>query len=252
MNDLPRTVKVTNRTVHNNDNITLHLGEKINFSPGQFLMIWLPGINEKPYSIAGHDRNGILITVRRRGSFSSRLADLNTGDLVGIRGPYGKAFQLIENSCLVAGGIGLACLAPIADFFPEIPILYGEDNAQSRIYQTRFPDAAFYTVDGSAGKKGVPTDELEPTIRERGCDMVYCCGPEPMLTKAIDICNSVGVACQVSIERYMKCGQGICGQCACGPIRVCIEGTVFDGHDLLENPDFGTRKLDAAGGWVSV
>jgi len=252
MIDLPRTVKVTNRTVHNDDNVTLHLGEKIDFSPGQFLMIWLPGINEKPFSIAGHDRNGILITVRRRGSFSSRLAGLNVGDLVGIRGPYGKAFQLIKNCCLVAGGIGLACLAPIIDLFPKAPILYGENDARSRIYQTRFPNAAFYTVDGSAGNKGFPTNDLESTIRRQGCEMVYCCGPEPMLTKAIEICNSVGVSCQVSIERYMKCGQGICGQCACGPIRVCVEGTVFNGNELVANPDFGKRKLDATGGWLSV
>jgi len=82
--------------------------------------------------------------------------------------------------------------------------------------------------------------------------MVYCCGPEPMLMKAIEICKSLGVGCQVSIERYMKCGNGVCGQCACGPVRACVEGTVFHGHELLGNPDFGRRKLDAAGRWHSI
>ena len=252
MIDLPRTVRVINRTVHNDDNITLQLASRTDFSPGQFLMIWLPGINEKPFSIAGHDDNGVFITVRRRGSFSGRLVDLKEGDLVGVRGPYGRPFDLVEDCCLVAGGIGFACLAPIAELYPEAPILYGEDNACSRIYQTRFPDAVFYTTDGSAGNKGFPTDDMEATIQRNRCDMVYCCGPEPMLVKAIEICNSMGVDCQVSIERYMKCGTGVCGQCACGPIRVCVEGTVFNGGDLLENPDFGKRKLDASGGWRSV
>ncbi len=73
-----------------------------------------------------------------------------------------------------------------------------------------------------------------------------------MLVKAIDICNRLGVGCQVSIERYMKCGTGVCGQCACGPIRVCVEGTVFNGSELAKNPDFGKRKLDASGSWRPV
>ena len=252
MNDLPRTVKILNRTVHNDENVTLHLADKVDFAPGQFLMIWLPGINEKPFSISGHDKNGTFITVRRRGSFSAKLVDLKEGDRVGVRGPYGRPFELTENCCLVAGGIGFACLAPIAERYPESPILYGEATADSRIFRSRFPAASFYTDDGSGGDKGFPTDGLEENIRRHGSEMVYCCGPEPMLMKAIDICRSLGVGCQVSIERYMKCGNGVCGQCACGPVRVCVEGTVFHGHELLGNPDFGRRKLDAAGRWQSI
>lgn len=252
MNDLPRTVKVVNRTVHNHDNVTLHLADHFDFSPGQFVMIWLPGINEKPFSIAGSSKDGVLITVRRRGSFSGKLADLQVGDRVGIRGPYGRPFDLERRCCLVAGGIGIACLAPIAEQYPNAPILYGETHVDSRIYQSRIPNAVFYTDDGSGGTKGFPTDDLERIINKHGCNMVYGCGPEPMLVKAVDICRSMGVGCQVSIERYMKCGNGICGQCACGPVRVCVEGTVFHGHELLGNPDFGRRKLDAMGAWRPI
>lgn len=252
MNELPRTVKVLNRTVHNADDVTLHLGDKMNFLPGQFLMIWLPGINEKPFSIAGKDKNGVFITVRRRGRFSGKLVDLKEGDQVGVRGPYGRPFELVKNCCLVAGGIGLACLVPIADRYSEVPILYGETHVQNRLYEARFPNVFFYTDDGSGGTKGFPTDGLEEVIRSRKCDMVYCCGPEPMLVRTVDICKSLGVGCQVSIERYMKCGTGVCGQCACGPVRVCVEGTVFHGYELIQNPDFGRRKLDASGGWLSI
>lgn len=252
MNDLPRTVAVISRKVHNNDNVTLHLGDKTEFIPGQFVMIWLPGINEKPFSIAGHDKEGILITVRKRGDFSGKLVDLKEGDRVGVRGPYGRPFDLVENCCLVAGGIGFACLGPIAERYPQAPILYGEANEHSRIYRSRFPDSVFYTDDGSAGTKGFPTDELEETIKRRGCEMVYACGPEPMLMKTIEICTSLGVGCQLSIERYMKCGNGVCGQCACGPVRACVEGTVFYGHELMKNPDFGRRKLDSSGTWRSI
>ncbi|SPD75160.1 Dihydroorotate oxidase electron-transfer subunit [uncultured Desulfobacterium sp.] len=252
MKDLPRTVKIIKRTVHNNDNVTLHLDAHISYSPGQFLMIWLPGLNEKPFSIAGHDSDGVMVTVRRRGAFSGRLVELKEGSLIGIRGPYGRPFKLVGNCCIIAGGIGLACLAPVADLYKDAPILYGEDRASSRIYQERFPSASFYTTDGSAGKKGFPTDDLESVIRERGCDMVYCCGPEPMLVKTVRICNALGVGCQASMERYMKCGTGVCGQCACGQVRVCVEGTVFQGNELLQNPDFGRRRLDASGTWRPV
>ncbi len=252
MNDLPRTVAIISRKVHNDDNVTLHLGDAIESLPGQFLMIWLPGVNEKPFSISGHDKEGLLITVRKRGSFSSRLIGLKEGDRVGVRGPYGRPFDLKENCCLVAGGIGFACLAPIAERYPQAPILYGEASKYSRIYQSRFPDSVFYTDDGSAGAKGFPTDGLEETIKKRGCEMVYACGPEQMLMKTIEICKSLDVGCQVSIERYMKCGNGVCGQCACGSVRACVEGTVFHGYELLENPDFGKRKLDSSGTWRSI
>ena len=252
MNDLPKTVRVVDRTVHNEDNVTLLLDVDMEFSPGQFLMIWLPGINEKPFSIAGQDDRGVLITVRRRGEFSGRLIDLTAGDSVGVRGPYGRAFDLVEPCCLMAGGIGFACLAPIADLYPNAPILYGENHVGNRLYQSRFPHASLYTVDGSAGRKGFPTDDLEDEIRKTGCQMVYVCGPEPMLVKAVEICAALDVACQASIDRYMKCGIGVCGQCACGPDRVCVEGPVFDGKDLLRNPDFGKRRLDAAGAWQPV
>jgi dihydroorotate dehydrogenase electron transfer subunit len=57
----------------------------------------LPGINEKPFSISGHDKNGTFVTIRRRGSFSAKLVDLKEGDRVGVRGPYGRPFELTEN-----------------------------------------------------------------------------------------------------------------------------------------------------------
>ncbi len=252
MNDLPKTVKIIDRTIHNRDNITLHLKITIGFQAGQFLMIWLPGIDEKPFSIAGQNPDGTFITVRRRGDFSSRLCDLGVGDLVGVRGPYGTSFELTENCCLVAGGVGLACLAPIAEKYPHAPILYGENTVSAQFYRSSFPNARLYTVDGSGGIKGFPTDDLEKTISKNQCKMVYCCGPEAMLVRVVEICNALKVRCQVSMERYMKCGTGVCGQCACGPVRTCVEGTVFNGNTLLQNPDFGKRKMDASGAWNAV
>ncbi len=252
MSALPQTVCIIKKTVHNRDNVTLHLETGIDFQPGQFLMVWVPRMDEKPFSIAGRDARGVYISVRRKGDFSSRLVELNVGDHIGIRGPYGTGFTLNAACCLVAGGIGFACLAPLADLYPNAPILYGENSAECRVYESRFPNARFYTVDGSAGQKGFPTDDLEAVIGKFGCERVYCCGPETMLIKVLKICAALDVSCQASIERHMKCGTGVCGQCACGTFRVCIEGPVFNGKDLLENPDFGKRRLDASGTWIPV
>lgn len=250
--ELPRSVHIARRTVENCGNITLCLRFQVDFVPGQFLMIWIPGVDEKPFSISGSNYEGVLITVRRRGEFSNRLADLDVGALVGVRGPYGKGFRLVGKCCLVAGGVGLACVAPLADLFPHVPIFYGENTAGDRIYEKRFPNLNFYTEDGSAGKRGFPTDQLESFIHEKCCKMVYCCGPEPMLEEVARIAQRLGVDCQVAIERHMKCALGICGHCVCGSIRVCLEGPVLDGSYLLDNPDFGRRRLDAAGRWESV
>lgn len=252
MNDLPKIVKVRRRIDHNDDNVSLILDYRLDFLPGQFLMIWLPGVNEKPFSIAGQDDDGLWLSIRRRGDFSSRLADLQEGGQLGVRGAYGNPFRLVEKCCLVGGGIGLACVAPIADLYPDAPILYGENTATSQIYAERFPKAAFYTMDGTGGRKGFPTDDLESTIRKQGCEMVYGCGPEPMLKAMVTVCQSLDVPCQVSVERYMKCGIGVCGQCVCGKQRVCTDGTIFDGAAIVNNPDFGTRGLGSDGAWRTM
>ncbi len=247
MSDLPRTTYIVDRTVECEQTVTLSLEPKFDFVPGQFLMIWLPRINEKPFSIAGVDEKGILITVRQIGDFTEKLAALEAGSKIGVRGPYGNGFKPVENCCIVTGGSGIASVAPLMDRYPKAPVLYGENTAGSRLYRDRFPDLNFYTMDGTSGKKGFPTDGLEETIRKTRCEMLYCCGPEPMLVKALEIADALGVKCQASIERYMKCGIGICGQCGCGEIRVCVEGPVLDDTHLRENKDFGRCGLDAKG-----
>ncbi len=137
--DLPRLARVCERIEENEEDVTLRLEAPVSFTPGQFLMVWMPGVNEKPYSIAGGDGKSLLLTVRPRGPFSEQLAKLGVGAPVWIRGPYGKGFQLVENCCLIAGGVGFAALAPLADLYPKAPILYGEDTARRWMYRTAFP-----------------------------------------------------------------------------------------------------------------
>lgn len=247
--NLHRMIKIKSRIIENNYDVTLQLPIHLDYISGQFIMVWIPGIGEKPFSIAGNGPEGIFITIRPRGIFSRQLINLDIGSLIGLRGPYGKGFRLIEKGCIIVGGVGFACVASIAQRFPNIPILYGENSNINRIYQKRFFNVKFYTMDGTGGKRGSPIDDLEFIIQQNNCNMVYCCGPELMMVKVIQICYRLGIECQVAIERYMKCGLGICGQCVCGADLVCFDGPVFDGFYILKNSDFGKRKLDASGTW---
>ena len=99
---------------------------------------------------------------------------------------------------------------------------------------------ALCTDDGSFGKKGFATDALRevlsahPEIR-----VVYTCGPELMMKKVVDLCNERKIDCEASVERYMKCGFGICGNCLINDRIICTEGPVFSGLRLAEMSEFG-------------
>ena len=102
------------------------------------------------------------------------------------------------------------------------------------------------TDDGSKGYKGLASDLAKEEIAKEKFDQVLTCGPEIMMKKLYDICKNIPF--QASLERYMKCGFGICGQCCIGEgLRVCKEGPVFDGKTLKKIQDFGIYTRDASG-----
>ena len=251
-NDLPQLHTVTDRVEHGPTAVSLTLDFLCEFTPGQFIMAWLPGIDEKPFSISRHRADSCEITVKRLGPVSNQIADLTPGGRLGIRGPYGHGFTPIENCCFVAGGVGLAAVAPLIERFPSAPVLYGENTATHRLFAGRFPSLRFFTMDGSAGEKGFPTDALPETLASRRPQVVYTCGPEVMMAKVVRICLDAGVASQISLERYMKCAMGVCGQCCMDGQRVCVDGPVFDGALLAAATDFGFRQMDKSGTWRAV
>ena len=105
------------------------------------------------------------------------------------------------------------------------------------------------TDDGSHGKKGFSTDALKEIIAQGGIDRVYSCGPEKMLRKVAELCKEASVPSEISMERFMKCGYGLCGQCSIDPSgdRVCKEGPVFSGEKLLKSKEFGSYKRGKTG-----
>jgi dihydroorotate dehydrogenase electron transfer subunit len=103
------------------------------------------------------------------------------------------------------------------------------------------------TDDGSQGRQGTVLDELKEVLKEHEFDCVYACGPERMLYGVALLCKENGADCQLSLERYMKCGFGVCGSCDIGGKLVCKDGPVFKGEEALSFEEFGKSHRDGSG-----
>jgi dihydroorotate dehydrogenase electron transfer subunit len=223
--------------------------------PGQFVMLWLPGVDEKPFAIARP--NPLTVTVARVGPFSTALHRRAVGDQVGWRGPYGSGFTLTQDrrALLVAGGYGAAPLYFLAATAVEsgIPtvVAIGARTALDLPYVELFKglgvELLVATDDGSRGQRGTVTDVVSGFVADYPGLVIYACGPELMLVALHQLCTAKGIPGQFSLERYMKCGFGICGQCALDDLLVCQDGPVFTVEQLSGLRDFGRVHRSATG-----
>lgn len=248
----PALVKVLEVNEESPDTFTLWLEHEMDFQPGQFIMVWIPRLDEKPYTISAPAPGRMAVTVRRRGEFSTRLTRMTPGESVGVRGPYGRGFDPERPVIIVAGGCGIASVAVLKDRIPEATLIAGARSESELIFRERFDDMIICTDDGSAGHHGFPTDLLRPRLEKGEAKTVCTCGPEPMIRAVFDMCEAAGVSCQAGLERYMKCGFGICGQCACGEKLVCLDGPVFTSDDLRAMPEFGVTARLKSGKRVTI
>jgi len=234
---------------------TIKFEHKEKIIPGQFYMIWIPGVDEIPMSVSYIDKNIKGITFRKIGDATNSLFNLKKGDKIGIRGPYGNGFKLNGKKILfVGGGTGIAMLAPAVEEATKKKIkstvIIGAKTKNELFFEKRIKDTGaelfISTDDGTHKTKGFTTDIAKDIIKENKFDLVLTCGPELMMKKLMDI--SKGIAFHASLERFMKCGFGICGQCCIGEgLRVCTEGPIFDEKTLKKIKDFGVFKRDASG-----
>ncbi|MFQ5863439.1 MAG: dihydroorotate dehydrogenase electron transfer subunit, partial [Candidatus Brocadiales bacterium] len=228
---------------------------KIEYQPGQFIMLWIPGLDEKPFSLSYHGEDFFGVTVACRGRFTRRLHQMNVGDILGVRGPFGRPFTINKgNICIIGGGVGMATLAVLVDGLKRGIIIQGAKTGSELLYRERekFRDMTVYTEDGSVGTKGLPTDDLEALCKRFGVMTLYVCGPEPMMYKVFELARRHGLPMQASLERYMKCGIGLCGQCSCDGLRVCVDGPVLDKETLETLSDFGRFARLRDGRTVSI
>lgn len=256
MVDRPRMVKVEKnqeetyivRTITFND-----MDEAPGGRPGQFVMVWLPGIDEIPMSLTRVGRSKAF-AVHDKGEATHALHGLGKGSKIWIRGPYGKGFDLgrARKVLAVAGGTGIAPLAPVIEAGQaEFTVVVGAQTAKELLYLKRLEKAGIEplvtTDDGTAGRKGFATDATIELLQSKGFDLVLTCGPEVMMRKVAEACQMIRMPCQCSTERYMKCGIGICDSCALGGYQVCKDGPVFDGETLLKVPEFGSWRRGPSG-----
>ncbi len=234
--------------------------------PGQFVMAWIPGVDEIPLSLSSINLNGLSsVTVAEVGEATKALNMKCTGDIVGVRGPFGNSFEVTDGrTLLVAGGIGIAPLMPLTRALlkhgAEVSLLFGVKTREDLIFLEELEELSteglikltITTEDGSYGLRGLVTDAAEKVLAEEDFDMVYSCGPERMMHKIYKLTEDHGLPLQVSLERIMRCAMGICGSCAIGEYRVCMDGPIFRTEQLRAIPDFGRFKRGFNGERVPI
>ncbi|MFX1560071.1 MAG: dihydroorotate dehydrogenase electron transfer subunit [Promethearchaeota archaeon] len=232
-----------------------------NFAPGQFLMIWIPGVDEIPMSISLWEPPKVGFTVLPIGEATESLCSLQPKDWIGIRGPFGSSFTIESKKVLVVGGgVGMAPLRPlIYDLRKtgvDVTVLIAAKTKQELMFfdeLSQLSDGKLRvrtsTDDGSQGFKGLASDAVKEILNESEYDTLYTCGPEPMMYGLYELANDRKMEFQASLERFMKCGCGICGTCALDPTGslVCIDGPVYSAKDLSEIAEFGQYHRDAMG-----
>jgi dihydroorotate dehydrogenase electron transfer subunit len=228
--------------------------------PGQFLMLWIPRVDEIPLSIINVNEDGIVsVTVKKVGEATEALHEMKVGQIVGVRGPFGNSFTLEGGKVLiVGGGTGLGPLLflakKLADKKAKMFCVTGAKTEKELLFREEIEkicskeNLLATTEDGSYGVKGLATTPLKPLLTKEKFSMIYTCGPEKMMRKIFDLAEEYGTPLEASLERLMRCAIGLCGSCVVGKYRVCRDGPVFTSNQLRQvRGEFGILKRDFSG-----
>ncbi len=229
------------------------------FEPGQFNMLYLYGVGEIPISIVSDPKDEHIIehTIRAVGRVTNAMSSLNVGDVIGIRGPYGRGWPVLEaeqhDVAVVTGGLGCAPVVSVLNYianrrerFGMLNIVQGVKHTCDFIWRERYdhwrelPDTRVLL----AADDGEPiwpfhigrvTDLFEQMEFDRKRVIVMLCGPEGMMRVVVKYMLEQHVADNViwlSMERNMQCGVGHCGHCQYGDRFICKDGPVFNYAEL--------------------
>jgi len=251
----PRPFRVRRRRRETRDTWTLELdpvsGDSLDAAPGQFTMLYAFGVGEAPISVSGAEGGRLVHTVRAVGAVSAAICAARTGELIGVRGPFGNAWPLQEAAggdlVIVGGGIGLAPLrgaiyAALArrSEFAEVVVLSGSRTPGDLLFTRELERwrrggiAAEVTVDraeaGWGGKVGVVGQLVASARFDPASATCLLCGPEVMMRYTALALIERGVSAEriyVSLERNMRCALGHCGHCQLGPTLICRDGPVY-------------------------
>jgi len=234
--------------------------------PGQFTMVWIPDVDEVPMSLSSISPHACSLSVKKVGEATKALHQRKIGDCIGIRGPFGNGFRMVKGKIMVVGGgTGMASLMPLVESLVKenvkVVFLLGAKTKNDLLFRDKIEVVLskikgrfeVTTEDGGCGYKGVVTDFAEKCLAKEKFDMIYTCGPEPMMHKMFLLAQQFHTPLQASLERLMRCAIGICGSCVVGKFRVCQDGPVFSHKQLREiKEEFGCFKRDFTGRKVNL
>jgi dihydroorotate dehydrogenase electron transfer subunit len=213
---------------------TLHLDAVVDGTPGQFAMLWLPGLDEKPFSLRA--AAPVAFTVAAVGPFSRAVHRLAAGDTVWLRGPYGRGFRRQgTDHLLVGGGYGVAPLLFLAHTLraagDRVRVIVGARRADDLLlvdaFRTIGAIVEVTTEDGTVGLPGLVTDVARPAIGDDRPSALYACGPHGMLAALERLADEADLPAQLAWEGYMRCGLGLCGSCEHDGQLLCSDGPVL-------------------------
>ena len=249
--------------------------------PGNFVLVWVPfpaeyqngnklesfeQLDQLPMSISFADpTTGTFgITVKEVGETTSELQKYQKGRELGIIGPLGNSFSYEADTCiLVGGGIGVVPLrflaSQLASKKKKLIGFMGFRTKKEVLFvdqmKKMFDQLTITTDDGSFGEKAFVTsvfvkyieEHVNRDLRQNSKIMVYSCGPELMIKKVLALCEQFKLPAEVSLERYIHCGIGICGFCSINGLRVCKDGPVFSSSTLKNIKDLGIFRRTSSG-----
>ena len=242
-------------------------GFKMDFLPGQFVELSIPGIGEAPFGFASDPfiKDYIELTIKKTGVLTDAIHALRENDTLWIRGPFGNNFPIDKikgrDVIFVAGGLGLAPLRPLISYvfnkrneFGTINMLFAARTSMDFLYQYQFEEwraQADTTValtidrpeDGWNELVGFPHQLIDTLdlIKEKSKNAVaVLCGPPIMIKAVARNLQEQGMRAEdilTTLEMRMTCGIGKCGKCNIGHRYICVDGPVFDLEQILQLPD---------------
>lgn len=223
---------------------------------GQFLEIkagdGIDNLLRKPISINNVIGDEVTLLYKVVGSGTKKLSMYTKNDKISILGPLGNGFPEVKNKevLLVAGGIGYGPFSYVMQQLEKWKLFYGVRDKSELVLDEYMEyeeqgKAILVTDNGSYGKKGYVTNELEEYLKNGTEDkVIFCCGPEIMMKKVSEIAKKYSIVAYLSLETYMGCGIGACVGCAqkiknnnkgkgWEYKKVCKDGPVFTADEVI-------------------